>query len=297
MVKLQYSGHLIQRADSWEKILILGKIEGGRRRGWHRIIWVWANAWEILKDQEAWRAAVHGVAKSWMRLSDWMSVMSMEEDNFSLPHEKNQGKDTKVARSWTVLESRFCFSHSEASPFSHGASMEPLHCGHRTMGQAVLRITQKARAGVSVFWPTSPHLSLLRLLHIPPSPPWLHVLFGNLPSFKGGSPLFTHNSRNWSGNWQLLQGESQSIFYLFSIMPVWYEQIERLHLYVHLLPSGELILALGLLILQEGQWPLPKASCLHNCPWMRFQHVSRPGSLARFHVLGSSSCWPGKRST
>ena len=71
---------------------------------------------------------------------------------------------------------------------------------------------------------------------------------------------------------------------------VWYEQIERLCLFAHLLPSGELILALGLLILQEGRWPLPRASCLHYCPCVHFQHVSRPGSLARFHVPGSSSC-------
>lgn len=89
----------------------------------------------------------------------------------------------------------------------------------------------------------------------------------------------------------------ETFFKYFSIMPVWYEQIERLCLFAHLLPSGELILALGRLILQEGQWPLPRASCLHNCPCMHFQHVSRPGSLARFHVPGSSSCWPGKRST
>ena len=80
MIKLQYFGHLMQRANSWEKTLMLGKIEGGRRRGRQKMRWVWANSWEIVKDREAWRAAVRRVAKSQMHLSDWTSIMSMEED-------------------------------------------------------------------------------------------------------------------------------------------------------------------------------------------------------------------------
>ena len=79
-LKLQYFGHLMRRTDSFEKTLMLGKIEGRRKRGQQRKRWLGSitdsrdmnlsKLWETVEDREAWRATVHGVAKSWKELSD-----------------------------------------------------------------------------------------------------------------------------------------------------------------------------------------------------------------------------------